>query len=145
MFGFRHGKRVALIKELVETRLKLRGSDDVNNRLYIKSLGSFQTFSLPEGTIVALLEAAIVGQSKGVMLHHVLQRQETQRSLVSGSDNHTFQEIIKICLESNPAEAMLKYCSYRINIENKNNFEKIITEDELMTLIPIAYDQIIKW
>jgi hypothetical protein len=60
MFGFGRGqKRNALVKEMVETRLRLRGQDEVQNRLFIKSLGTFAAMSLPEATIAAIIEAAV--------------------------------------------------------------------------------------
>lgn len=145
MFGFgRSGKRTALTKELVETRLRLRGQDEVSSRVFVKSLGSFSSASLPEGTIVAIIEAAVVGQSKGAMLKDVLMRQESFRRM-AGSDAAYFERILMESVGPNPAGALAEYCRYRVRIAANKNPNAFLSDEELMELIAIAYQEIVRW
>ncbi len=145
MFGFGRGnKRVALVKELVETRLRLRGQDEIQSRLFVKSLGTFSAMSLPEGTIVSIIEAAVDGQSKGVLLKDVLMRQEALRRM-TGSDPACFAAILAKTVGANPAGALSDYCRYRVGLETTKNPNAFLNEEELMTLLPIAYQEITRW
>lgn len=145
MFGFgKGGKRVALVKELVETRLRLRGQDEIQSRLFVKSLGTLSAMSLPEGTIVSIIEAAVDGQKKGVLLKDVLMRQETLRRML-GSDPSHFEAILAESAGPNPAGALMKYCQYRNGLEAMRNPNAFLNEEELMALLPIAYKEIARW
>lgn len=145
MFGFgKMSKRVALIKELVEQRFKLRGQDNIESRLFVKSLGTLNSMSLPEATLVTILEAAIVGQSKGLMLRDALLKQESLRRL-KGSDQEKFAEIIELSVGPNPAIALALYCRYRLCMESNNKGISPLDDDEIMHMLPIAMEEIYSW
>ena len=75
------GQRVALIKELVEQRYRMRSLDDLEARVFIKSLSTLKCMGLAEGTIVSVVEAVVRGSMKGVPLRQILINQEQMRRL----------------------------------------------------------------
>ena len=145
MFGFKYGKRAALTKELLETRLKMRGQDSVQARVYVKSIGTLASMSFPEATVVSIIEAAIVGHKKGVMLRDVLLRQENLRSRLGGSNPGTFSKIVQMSVSDNAAEALFEYIRYQLTLSSQKNPNSWLSEDELLHLIPIAYQEILGW
>jgi hypothetical protein len=100
--------------------------------------------SLPEATIVTIIEAALDGHSKGVLLKDVLMRQESMRRM-TGADPDYFATILAESIGPNPAGALTDYCRYRIAIEARKNPNAHISDEELMNLIPIAYQEITRW
>lgn len=139
MFGM--GKKTALIKELVETRLVMRGLDSIDARLFIKSLGSFAAMSLPEATIVIVMESLIIANKKGVPSRLAFERLENTRRMFK-SDSDRFQAILSLS-DTNDAEAFINYCVYRTEIEAKNDVK--LSADEIKQLALIAYPTIISW
>lgn len=138
MFGF--GKRVALIKELVERRLVLQGDDSLNARLYVKQLGRFATMGLPEATIVTVLETALKAHKQGVPLKYALDRIEKQRR-IRGSVPSVYSEILELS-DQDAANALVAYCKYRIDYESQG---VSLTTDEINELISIAFPVISSW
>lgn len=139
MFGL--GKRVALIKELVEKRLVLQGRDSLDARLFVKSLGKFATMSLPEATIVTVLETALKAQKQGVPFNFALDRLEKQRRL-HGSVPSVYNEILELS-HQDAASALVAYCKYRIDYEAPPGTS--LTSDEITELISIAYPVVSNW
>lgn len=141
MFG-RGRKRIALIKELVEQRINGRGASSLEGRLMIKSLNSFKAMSLPEATIVVIVEAIVKGQMAGIPLSAILQRLEKQRS-ASGHYPSVFSSILETAEGHNPASAMIDYLAYRNNIEAPP--EGQLDYGEVSQMAEIAYMQIRSW
>ena len=93
MFG-KSKKRGALIKELVEQRLESRGVNSIDSRLKVKSLGMLAVMSMPEATMVVILEGVVKAQSRGIPLGQELIRVEQQRAR-QGHDSSAFARIIE--------------------------------------------------
>ena len=141
MFG-KSKKRIALIKELAEFRLESRGTSTVDIRLYIKSLGSFKVMSLPEATIVVIIEIICTGQSRGIPLIATLDKIERQRKS-SGHDPQHYKNIQDKARGENPAEALPQYLHYRNCLEAPMNGR--LTYQEISEMVAIAYMQIRTW
>lgn len=65
MFEFVVGgkRKLELIRELLEQRMREEGFDDMGSRLRVKELGKLQLLGTPEGAIVTIVET--VFKSRG--------------------------------------------------------------------------------
>ena len=141
MFG-KSKKRGALIKELVEQRLESRGVNSIDSRLKVKSLGMLAVMSMPEATMVVILEGVVKAQSRGIPLGQELIRVEQQRAR-QGHDSSAFARIIEKAKGSDPAEAMVDYLYYRNQLEA--SAEGQLSWDEVAGMIRTAYMEIRSW
>lgn len=141
MFG-KSKKRLALIKELAETRFTLRGSSSTEVNLMVKSLGTLRAMALPEATLVVILEGVVKAQKQGVPLAQVLMRFERQRSL-HNHDQNIFSEIILRANGDDPATAMVDYLHYRNQMEAPPDGK--LSWDEIAQMVVIAYQEINRW
>jgi hypothetical protein len=123
----------------------MRGQDSVQARVYVKSIGTLASMSLPEATVVSIIEAAVVGHKKGVMLRDVLLRQENLRSRLGGSNPETFSKIVQMSVSDNAAQALFEYIRYQLTLSSQKNPNSWLSDEELLHLIPIAYQEILGW
>ena len=135
-------KRIALIKEMIEVRLKHRGVDSVQARLSVKALGSFSAMSMPEATIVTVLEGIKAAYRRGTPLAHELIRIEKQRYR-SGHDGLWFDEILALNHNENPGATFIDFLYYRNQMEAPENGK--LTKDEVNFLVEIAVTEIWSW
>ncbi len=119
----------------------MRGLDSIDARLFIKSLGSFAAMSLPEATIVIVMESLILAHKKGVPSRLTFERLENTRRMFK-SDLHRFEAILLLS-DTNDAEACINYCVYRTEIEAKNDVKLIA--DEIKQLALVSYPIINSW
>jgi hypothetical protein len=121
MFGF--GKRNALIRELLEQRMRAAGFDDMDSRLKVKQLGTLKLASTPEGTIVGIIERVIREQSQGIFIVDILKGIENSRRRLGGMPPE-FNQIIRHAIGDNPHVAIFEFCAYRIEVEHYGVMEK---------------------
>jgi hypothetical protein len=115
MFGI--GKRNALVRELLEQRMRASGFDDMSARLKVKEMGTFKLMGVPEGTIVNILETIIREQSRGVLLVDIIKGIENTRRRTGGMPTE-FNAILRKAIGSNPSDAVYEYCAYRMVVEH---------------------------
>jgi hypothetical protein len=120
MFDFIFGgkKKIALIRELIEQRMREEGFTEMEYRVKIKNLSNIALIGTPEGSIVTIIEKALHMQSKGYLLKDILHGLETGRKL-AGHDDEEFQNILNISVSNgNPGFSIPAYARYRINLEH---------------------------
>jgi|TARA_B100000780_G_C20964395_1_gene385001 hypothetical protein len=115
MFGI--GKRNALVRELLEQRMRASGFDDMNARLKVKALGTFKLMGVPEGTIVNILETVIREQNRGELLVNIIKGIENKRRRLGGIPRD-FNNILQKSIGQNPSEAVFEFCAYRVEVEH---------------------------
>ncbi len=142
MFGI-NKKRVNLIKEMITQRMINRGHSASEIQCINNNLGTFTSLSLPEGTIVVIIQTVIGAHKQGVPLCYALEKFEKGRRFAK-HDEFKFQEIIKLSTGENPELALVEYCYYRISIEaTKSSIP--LTKDEVLDALDIAYPEISSW
>lgn len=121
MFDFVFGgkRKLALIRELLEQRMREEGFDDMASRLRVKQLGSLQLLGTPEGAIVTIVETVIKSQKQGAPLHQILSSMEDHRRSL-GFDRQEFYPILEMSTEREPDEyaTIATYVLYRMTIEH---------------------------
>jgi len=131
MFDFIFGgkRKLELIRELVEQRMRDIGFDDMESRLKVKEMGNFQLMGTPEGTIVTIIENVFKLQKQGLMIGQILMAIENQRKS-TGQNSAEFMEILNIASGSidDAGSAIPVYCFYRMNMEYPDK----INEDQFM-------------
>jgi hypothetical protein len=95
MFDFLFGgsRKLALIRELLEQRLKDWGLDDMESRLYIKQMGNLELMGSPEAGLVTIMESVIKLQKKGGTVSQIIQSIENFRS--QAHDENQYRVILK--------------------------------------------------
>ena len=120
MFDFIFGgkKKLELIRELLEQRMRGIGFDDMEYRLKIKEMSNFQLIGTPEGTLVSIVEMVIKLQRQGMLISQILQTIENHRKS-TGQNLNEFTEILNSTrgTTEQASEAIPGYCYYRINYE----------------------------
>ena len=118
MFDFLFGgkKKIELIRELLEQRMRAVGFDDLDSRLKVKSLGNMELLGTPEGAIVSIIETIIKMQGQGILLGQILSSLENHRKSL-GQDPETFKEILSISRGSQAGASVPMYVHYRVGIE----------------------------
>ena len=118
MFDFVFGgkRKLELIRELLEQRMREEGFDDMDSRLRVKELGRVQLIGTQEGIIVTIVETVVKSQRQGALLSSILSSIENHRTSL-GSDPQEFSEIIKLSSSEQAGESVGAYCFYRLNIE----------------------------
>jgi hypothetical protein len=131
MFDFIFGgkRKLELIRELVEQRMRDIGFDDMEWRLKVKEMGNFELMGTPEGTIVTIIENVFKLQKQGLMIGQILMAIENQRKS-TGQNSAEFMEILNIASGSidDAGSAIPVYCFYRMNMEYPDK----INEDQFM-------------
>jgi hypothetical protein len=119
MFDFAFGgkRKLELIRELLEQRMREEGFDDMDSRLQVKQLGKLQLLGTPEGGIVTIVETVTKSQRQGALLASILSSVENHRKSL-GSDPHEFAEIMKLARGPQAGDSVVAYCFYRLNIEH---------------------------
>lgn len=121
MFDFLFGgkRKVELIRELLEQRMRESGFDDLDSRIKVKSLGNLELTGTPEGTIVNIIETVIKMQNNGALLVKILNSLEDHRKRL-GSDLNTFKGILEISQGPQAGISVAMYIHYRVAIEAPN-------------------------
>lgn len=134
MFDFLFGgtRKLSLIRELLEQRMRKSGYDELEYRLEVKRLGNNQLTGTPEGTIVTILETIFKMQKNGLMLGQIISTIEDHRKRI-GSDQNKFDIVLNTAQSANPGDCVTEYCTYRIYIEynsmlNPSEVEDVVTE-----------------
>lgn len=129
IFIFGGKRKLELIRELVEQRMRDIGFDDMESRLKVKEMGNFQLIGTPEGTIVTIIENVFKLQKQGLMISQILVAIENQRKS-TGQNLAEFREIQNVATGSidDAGSAIPMYCFYRMNVEYPN----MINEDQFM-------------
>lgn len=121
MFDFIFGgkRKLELIRELLEQRMRSAGFDDMGSRLMVKELGNVKLIGTPEGTIVTIIELVIKLQKQGLLIGQVLDSIENYRKSLKGHNQSEFMEILNLTRGSvdEASSAVPLYCLYRINLE----------------------------
>ena len=141
MFGiFGASKKTALIRELLEQRMRKSGFDELDYRLQIKQMSSFKIMGTPEALIVTVAETIIKGQKKLVPLTQILFSLENHRKRI-GQDATQFNDIIKIAAGPNPGESVCLYCCYRISLEH----DSLLDQDDVGEVLDQVVPEISNW
>lgn len=129
MFEFLFGgkRKMELIRELLEQRMRNAGFTDMDSRLKVKELGNIQLIGTPEGTIVTIIENVLQLQKQGMFIGQILDAIENQRKS-TGQNPSEFREIREMASGSieDAGNAIPVYCFYRMNVEYPGR----ITEEE---------------
>ena len=118
MFDFLFGgkRKLELIRELLEQRMRDHGFTDIASRLKVKQLGNKELMGTPEAAIVTIIETVFSMQKQGRLLGQIINDIETHcRSL--GHDSEAFREILDVARGPEAGSAVPMYALYRINIE----------------------------
>ena len=142
MFDFIFGgkRKLELIRELLEQRMREEGFDDMDSRLQIKGLGNIQLIGTPEGGIVTIVETVIKSQRQGALLASILSSIENHRKNL-GSDPQEFAEIINMARGSEAGDSVGAYCYYRLNIEHPG----IVSIEQCMRALSQCAQEIASW
>lgn len=142
MFDFVFGgkRKLELIRELLEQRMREQGFDDMDSRLQVKELGNMQLLGTPEGAIVTIIETVIKSQKQGALLASILSSIENHRKKL-GSNPHEFAEIINIARGPQSGESVGVYCYYRLNIEHPGR----VSVEQCMSALEQCAQEIASW
>jgi hypothetical protein len=129
MFDFLFGgkKKLELIRELLEQRMRNHGFDDIKSRLKVKQLSNSELLGTPEAAIVTIIETVIKMQSQGMILSQILEAIESHRSSL-GHNPEQFGTIIDLARGEDAGSAVAIYTFYRINLEAPGR----VTEDQFV-------------
>ncbi len=120
MFDFLFGgkKKLELIRELLEQRMRDAGFDDMDSRLKVKQLSNAQLMGSPEAAIVTIIETTLKMQKQGALLSQIISGIENHRSSL-GHDAFHFNEILNIAKGSlsEAGSAVPMYAFYRVSVE----------------------------
>ncbi len=141
MFGglFGENRKNALIRELLEMRMRAAGFDDIEHRLRVKQLGKMELLGSPEATLVWIIEAVIKNEKRGAQLFQTLQLVEGQRK--PRGDYLRFNEILSEADHGNPGTALFDYCYYRLELEHYG----VVTPEQCLQAIGTAIHEIKDW
>ena len=142
MFDFVFGgkRKLELIRELLEQRMREQGFDDMDSRLRVKELGKLQLLGTPEGGIVTIVENVIKSQRQGALLASILSSIENHRKSL-GSDTQEFAEIIDMARGQQAGDAVGAYCFYRLNIEHPGR----VSAEQCMRAFDQCAQEIASW
>jgi len=118
MFEFLFGgkKKLELIRELLEQRMRDHGFNDMEYRIRVKEMSNFQLMGTPEGAIVTIIENVFKMQKQGLLLGQILLSIEEHRKTL-GQDAKEFNDILKIAGGNSAGDAVPMYTFYRLNVE----------------------------
>jgi len=136
MFGI--SRRNALIRELLEQRMRTSGFDDMSARLKVKEMGYFELKGSPEATIISILDDIIGEQRRNVPLVETIKRIEKNRRV---SGNPAFNEILRMVNVYEFKVVVSGYCGYRVIVEHHG----VMTSDQIRAAVLIASPSIATW
>lgn len=118
-FLFGGQRKLSLIRELLEQRMRDLGFDDMESRLKVKELGNVELMGTPEAAIVTIIETVVKLQRQGLFIGQILLSIENHRKSLE-QDDLTFAEIMSVASGSaeEAGTAIPVYCFYRINLEH---------------------------
>ena len=139
MFDFFFGgkRKLALIRELLEQRMRNSGFDDMEYRLNLKELSNIQLIGTPEGTLVTIVDTVVKLQRKGMLVRQALTSIENHRRRI-GSEPATFEKILAISSGPDAGISVPLYCKYRMDIEHPGRF----SEEHLMKAFSLAAEEL---
>ena len=140
-FLFGGKRKLELIRELLEQRMRAEGFDDMESRLQVKELGNLQLIGTPEGALVTIVETVVKLQKRGVLLNQILASIEDHRKGTLGSNPQDFAEILQISVGSNSGAAVGAYCYYRLSLEHPN----LISDSQCATALEQCAAEIATW
>lgn len=142
MFDFIFGgkRKLELIRELLEQRMREEGFDDMESRLRVKELGNMQLLGTPEGAIVTIVETVVKSQRQGALLASILSSIENHRKTL-GSNPHEFAEIIDMARGPEAGASVGVYCYYRLNIEHPGR----VSVEQCMSALTQCAPEIASW
>jgi len=142
MFDFVFGgkRKLELIRELLEQRMREEGFGDMDSRLRIKELGKLQLLGTPEGAIVTIVETVMKSQRQGALLASILSSIENHRKTL-GSEPHEFAEIINMAIGPEAGDSVGAYCYYRLNIEHPGR----VSVEQCMIALSQCAQEIASW
>ncbi len=142
MFDFVFGgkRKLELVRELLEQRMREEGFDDMDSRLRVKQLGNLQLLGTPEGGIVTIVETVIKSQKQGALLTSILSSIENHRKGL-GSDPYDFAEIMKLASGPQAGDSVGAYCFYRLNIEHPGR----VSIEQCMRALEQCSQEIASW
>lgn len=121
MFDFMFGgkRKLELIRELIEQRMRESGFDDMESRLKVKQLGNLKLIGTPEGAIVTIVDTALKLQRNGALISQIIASIENHRRSL-GHNPSDYEDILAMARQSvdKAGNAMPIYAMYRVNIEN---------------------------
>ncbi|MDC1268323.1 hypothetical protein N8Z76_01165 [Gammaproteobacteria bacterium] len=128
-------KKLNLIRLLLERRMAEMGYDDYQHQLILKNMGKLELLGSPEATLISIIEMILNLQKRGMLIGHILAKIELKRSS-TGSDQTQFHACIDLSRGPDPAQAIYKYCEYRLDIEHQGVVPEhiIIDQIEIATL-----------
>jgi hypothetical protein len=118
MFEFLFGgkRKLELIRELLEQRMREAGFDDLESRLKVKELNNTLLSGTPEAAIVTIVETTLKMQKQGILLFNILSAMENHRGSL-GRNADTFNEILQVSRGPDAGYAVPMYIHYRVNLE----------------------------
>jgi hypothetical protein len=118
MLEFLYGgkRKLELIRELLEQRMRDHGFNDLEYRIKVKEMSNIQLMGTPEGAIVTIIESVIKMQKQGLLLGQILLSIEEHRKSL-GHNAHEFNEILNIARGTSAGDAVPLYTLYRVNTE----------------------------
>jgi hypothetical protein len=116
-FIFGGKRKMELIRELLEQRMREEGFDDLSSRLRVKELGRLQLLGTPEGAMVTIVETVMKNQRRGILLASILASIENHRRAL-GHDSREFSDVMKIAKGPQAGDSVGIYCYYRMCIEH---------------------------
>ncbi len=142
MFDFVFGgkRKLELIRELLEQRMREEGFDDMDSRLRVKQLGKLQLLGTPEGGMVTIIETVVKSQKQGALLGSILSSIENHRKTL-GSDPHEFAEIMSLATGSQAGDSVAAYCLYRLSVEHPG----IVSLEQCMRALEQCSPEIASW
>jgi hypothetical protein len=142
MFDFMFGgkRKLELIRELLERRMREEGFDDMDSRLRVKELGKLQLLGTPEGGIVTIVETVVKSQRQGALLNQILASIENHRKSL-GSDPQEFSEIMNVASGPQAGESVGLYCYYRLSIEHPGR----VSPEQCMNALGQCAQEIATW
>ncbi len=142
MFDFIFGgkRKLELIRELLEQRMREQGFDDMDSRLRIKELGNTQLLGTPEGTIVSIVETVVKSQRQGTLLTSILSSIENHRK-TAGYDSYEFAKIMNMARGPQAGASVGAYCYYRLNIEYPGR----VSVEQCMGALDQCVQEIASW
>jgi len=142
MFDFLFGgkRKLELIRELLEQRMRACGFDDMESRLKVKKLSGLQLIGTPEGTLVTLVEAIIKCQRRGELLPLILSALEAHRRPM-GEDTAQFVMALELAKSTEPGKSVASYCFYRLSIEHPGR----ISADQFALAFSQCVPEVASW
>jgi hypothetical protein len=142
MFDFVFGgkRKLELIRELLEQRMREQGFDDMDSRLRVKELGNMQLLGTPEGAIVTIVETVVKAQKQGALLTSILSSIENHRKTL-GSNPVDFADVLDMARGPQAGESVGFYCYYRLSIEHPGR----ISAEQCISALDQCAPEIASW